>query len=153
MRDLHELGVTPTRASAGRPPADDLSIAAFEKRFGVRVPEDLRKFLKEISGGYPRLGVFRRGGRSWEVNNFFGLARDDAPESLSDVTAQLAHLLGPGEIPFAQDGGGNPFIVEGSKTPCRVFMILLDEYERRVPVADSFGEFIDGLEDVPDDEL
>src|SRR5215831_17206463 len=121
MRDLRELGVTPTRSSVGRMPADDLMIAAFEKRFQVRAPDDLRQLLKEISGGYPRLGVFRRGGRSWEVNNFFGLARDDAPESLSDVTAQLAHVLRPGEIPFAQDAGGNPFIVEGSKTPSRVF--------------------------------
>jgi hypothetical protein len=54
-----------------------------EKRFELRVPDDLRRFLKEIGGGFPRLCVFGRGERFWEVNNFFELSRDDEPESLS----------------------------------------------------------------------
>ncbi len=148
MRDLQELGITPDVPSVVRTPADDLLIAAFEKRFEVRMPDDLRKFLKEIAGGFPRLCVFRKGERFWEVNNFFELSRDDEPESLSDVTERLGHVLGPGEIPFAQDAYGNPFIVDGSKTPSPVSLFLIDE-EARIPLAESFGEFIDGLGERP----
>jgi hypothetical protein len=45
MRDLKELGIVfPDVPSVVRTPADDLLIAAFEQRFEVRVPDDLRKF-------------------------------------------------------------------------------------------------------------
>ena len=148
MRDLKELGVTPEVPSVVRTPADDLVIAAFEKRFGVRLPRDLRTFLKEVPGGFPRLCVFRRGEAFWEVNNFFELSRNDEPESLSDVTERLAAVLEPGEIPFAQDAYGNPFIVDGSKTPSPVALFLLDE-ESSISLAESFGQFIDRLEERP----
>jgi|GEM_PF-4126685 cell wall assembly regulator SMI1 len=148
MRDLKELGIVPDVPSVVRTPADDLLIAAFEQRFEVRVPDDLRKFLKEIAGGFPRLCVFRKGEGFWEVNNFFELSRDDGPGGLLDVTERVGHVLGPGDIPFAQDAYGNPFIVDGSKTPSPVSIFLLDE-ETSIPLAESFAEFIDGLTERP----
>jgi hypothetical protein len=148
MRDLRELGITPDVPSVERTPADDLMLAVFEKRFDVSVPDDLRTFLKEIAGGFPRLCVYRKGEQLWEVNHFFELSRDDEPESLADVTERLAHVLGPGEIPFAQDAYGNPFIVDGSRTPSPVSVFQFDG-EVRIPLAGSFGEFIDALGERP----
>jgi len=153
MRDLRELDVAASRTSKGRLPADDLLVANFEKRFDVKLPEELRRFFKEIPGGYPQLSVFREGGDVWEVNNFFGLLRGEPAGSLSGLMSELAHVLQPGEVPFGKEAGGNLFIVDTRKTPSPVSVILFDEGLRRQPLTRSFGEFIDRLEDVPDEEL
>ncbi len=59
-------------------------------------------------------------------------------------------ILGDNRVPFAVDGGGNPFVLDLNSTPPSVNACLHDENYILVDLAPSFASFIDALSIDPD---
>jgi hypothetical protein len=93
----------------------------------------------------------RDGRRRWPAKDEIAstealeLSEDEWPEILCLAMLQLSCVLAPGELPFARDAFGNRFLLDTRETPAAALMLLLDDKERRVPVAESPSQFIDGL--------
>jgi len=154
VRDLGELKVRMKGSRTALSPADELLIRDFEKRFRVELPEDYQTFLKEIPGGHPQLSVIRVAGAPWEINRFYPLTRGERPTTdLVSAMQEWSEVLGRGYVPFANDGGGNQFVLAVGQKPAPVYIVIHDEDFRQVKLANSFAEFVDALEEVPDDEL
>ena len=153
MRNLQELGVT-SKGSGSKLPADELLIREFENRFGLKLPDDFRLFLRTVpDGGSPLKKIFRRTGEVWGVNRFRGLVRTKADAGLVGAMHTWGDVLGPNRVPFAGDGCGNEFVLDLNHTPSPVLIVVHEEDFKTVVLAPSFGEFIDGLEEMSVDEV
>jgi cell wall assembly regulator SMI1 len=155
MRNLAELNIYEIGEAVGRPPPSPEVISAFERKFNVSLPSEYIELLRHSNGGYPELGTIRPFGRTdideWGVNHFFYLNEDrNGTASLWAATKYWQSILGERKIPFAQDAGGNAFVLDLDAVPPRVVVCIHADFET-VEIADSFAEFIDRLEIDPDD--
>ncbi len=55
------------------------------------------------------------------------------------------HVLGEGILPFAEDGGGNQFLLDLTRSPAAVKICVHDEHFVILDIAPSFESFIDSL--------
>jgi hypothetical protein len=155
MRDFAELNINEGGRRVLRPAPSDALIAAFQARFNVVLPEEYVRLLRHSNGGHPELDSIHPVGRTDDyrcsVNHFFHLSGDtQSVQSLWHAMEEWRPILGDGSIPFAEDGGGNPFFLDLGAAPPRVCWCTHDEGFRVVPIADSFESFIDGLAIDPD---
>lgn len=151
MRNLVELNINEGGEAVRRAPPSPEIISAFEREFNVSLPSEYLELLMYSNGGHPELDTIKPMGRTdiddWGVNHFCYLDEDrEGVESLWVETKYWRPILGEKQIPFAADGGGNPFILDLVATPSRVVGCLVDEDFALVELAASFEEFIDRLE-------
>jgi len=147
MRDIAELNINDGGESVSRPAPSVDEIKSFEERFGILFPEGLLTLLRHSNGGCPELDSLDGDEGDYAVDHFFHLSSDrECWESYWKAMETYQPLLGDKALPFAADGGGDPFFLDLNETPAPVMLYRHDgEYDRE-KLADSFGEFIDRLD-------
>lgn len=151
MRDLSKLNINIGGNPVQRPAPNPETIAAYEREFNLKLPDELVQLLNHSNGGHPELDSFAvKGGRDddrWAVNSFYHLDEErDSSGSLWLMTRRWRPYIGEQAVPFASDGGGNQFFLDLRTTPAVVKVCIHDDNFRVIELAASFGEFIDGLE-------
>ncbi len=138
-----------------RNPPDKSTIQRFEDEFQVYLPNDYVALLMSSNGGHPELSTFipttNESASDWSVDYFYWLDSDiDNVGNLWSVTTTYRPYIGPEFIPFADDGGGNQFLVKAIGDSDEVYIWVHDEKPHFRKIANSFAEFIDGLYIDPD---
>lgn len=157
------------RIVSADPPATERQVAALELKLGIELPSDYRSFLLEYNGGRPKIEAERFGDAAFDiwwdqqpwaadyaeslVHGFYSL---DEKSTVSWSAAEAAYLTVPRVpedfVPIAFDRGSNQILlgIRGERRG-RVYFWAKD-YEPQVPgyenvgfVANSFGEFLEGL--------
>ena len=150
MRNLAELNINKGGEPVTRPAPSDELIAEFEKEFGVTMPDGLRALLKFSNGGHPEASSV--GGKDGDhgVNHFFHLTPDR--QSVESLWSEMAHwqpILGEDYLVFANNGGGDVYVIDLAEEPPDVGLAFHDE-DLIITVAPDFETFIDELEINPD---
>lgn len=142
-----------TITSSGVPISID-DILDFEKKYELIFPDNLREFFLLYNGASTEEYKFFYNGISYSVNSFLPL--------YSNINASLELILpavkdpeeGIGRndlIPFGTDAGGRPFYVSTGESDygCVYYDLMGIVFEGEDPllkIADSFDEFINGLQ-------
>jgi hypothetical protein len=155
MRDLSELKMNDRGRPVKRSPPTEESINAFERHFNVTLPMEYISLLKFSNGGHPELDsiepIGRPGAAGRSVDHFYHLDKDTTSiSSLWTAMQTWISVLGEKRVPFAVDGGGNPFVLDLSSTPPSVKACLHDENYIIIDLAPTFASFIDALRADPD---
>lgn len=118
-----------------------------------KAPNSYKKFLRYADGGHPEIGCFFPQGSNseniFEVDWFYSIANNQI-ELLSDAQKDWGNLLGYLMAPIGRDGGGNQIYLDLTSDVASVWLYLHDENGKRLKIADSFEQFIDGLIMNPD---
>ena len=155
MRDLQELNMNEGGRPVDRPAPSDREIADYETHFGVQLPDEYVMLLRHANGGHPELDGFQPQGiveeELWGVDRFYHLGGDkDDLGGLWGVTTQWQAAVGKNVVPVASDGGGNQIMLRYGSSQPEVIVCVHDDNFQMIPVASSFGEFIDLLCEDPD---
>jgi cell wall assembly regulator SMI1 len=147
MRSLGELKI-----SRGGQGVTEDDLRGLEERIGFKLPGAYQELLKHSNGGHPELDTFPHEDGEWSVNNFFTLGDDASTESIWWNYCHRWPEATPNLLPFARDGGGNLFCLElGGDGNAPVIVWAHDIPPPQVlQLADSFEEFVDGLQENPD---
>ena len=146
MRDLTELNINEGGKPVDRQPPSDAVIAAFEAEIGMPLPAELIHFLRFSNGGHPELDAVDGADGEFAVNHFYHLTEEDrGTESLWHAAEEWRPIVGTDYIPFAETGGGDPFMLDVSETPPSVNICLHNENMDIYEVSPSFEAFIDSL--------
>ena len=150
MRNLEELNINEGGAPPQRAAPAVAAITAFEKKFGLRLPDDLKLLLNFANGGHPELDAVGGAEGQFGVSRFYHLDdHDHGSESLWYATEHWRPILGKDALPFAFDGGNKQFFLDLAVCPPAVKLWVGDEL-RAVDIAPSFEQFIDSLDMDPD---
>lgn len=150
MRDLSELNINDGGVQVSRQAPSQAVIRSFEAKYGVRLPREYLTLLRHSNGGHPELDTYGGPGlgmsRACSIDHFYFLT-DDAvsPESIWSAAEAWRGVLGALRVPFAEDGGGNPFVFDFSTDPPSVWIHRTEEGNAGQRLASTFGEFVDGL--------
>ena len=155
MRDVSVLNINEGGRPVRRPAPPRATIAAFERQYRLSLPTEFLALLRRANGGCPERGSFLPvgvpGASRHVVNRFHHLDEErDAPSSLWLAVERWRGVLGENALPFADDGCGNEYFLDLTKTPATVNECLHEEGFRKVLLAPSFEAFIDSLELDPD---
>lgn len=155
MRDLAELNINEGGRPVTRAPPTKQQIREFESLFAVELPEDYLVLLQHSNGGHPEVDSFQlpgpEEGALLGVNRFYHLGDDkNDHEGLWRAATAWEGRTSSRMVPFANDPGGNQLMFDFGCQPPAVKLCIHDEDFRIVHLADSFGEFIDGLVEDPD---
>lgn len=131
----------------------DEAFQAVSARLGTSLPQEYMDFIREVDGGHPEIGSFYRqddrkniyGGVDW----FYTFFNPDI-ESIHTALDAWGKRLGAHSLPIGRDGGGNQIYLDLDTHPASVWLYLHDEDEARIRLADSLGDFLDGLTINPD---
>ncbi len=155
MRDLRELNINEGGRPVVRTPPTDAQVAGFEAHFGVELPSDLVDLIRHSDGGHPTVDAFQPHGlieeELWGINRFCYL--NDDQQSLSGIwgaTRDWGEATSRNVVAVAEDGCGNAILLLFDHNPPTVELCVHYENYKLFHVADSFGEFIDGLIRHPD---
>lgn len=141
------------------PTADVESIAAFEVKTGLILPEDYKRFLRERNGGRPQPSAFdvpNWPGEWSDVGDFFALYSGKEC-NLEAWHEMLRHRLPHGFLAIADDPGGN-FICLGTTPPYNGKVYYWDSSndwdipegaDTLFEVASGFETFLDNLKEPP----
>jgi len=131
----------------------DEAINELASSVGEKIPEAYKSFLRFADGGHPEVGCFYLHGsdvnNGFDVDWFYSVA-NPAVELVKNVLKNWGGILGDGMLPIGCDGGGNLIYLDLSSDASSVWLYLHDEDKKRLKVADSFEQFIDGLTVNPD---
>lgn len=156
MRDVGELGIRWFDDPPPGPPTGS-ELAAFEKKFGVKLPEDYLAFLRRANGGSPTLRRFNADGEEWSIEEFYrlapprlptredvGLAADDEFDfgNLWHETEDLRERVGGRLVPIASDAFGNIFALDCRASSAPVVVVDFGDNRRQRHIADAFSEFL-----------
>lgn len=150
MRNLRELNINDGGAAPNRKAPDTETVEAFEEKFGLRIPDDLKSLLSVANGGHPELDAVGGVTGQYAVSRFYHLTSDDhGSESLWHAVEDWRPKLGKDALPSAFDGGNKQFFLDLSIDPPPV-KLWIDDEVRAVYTAATFEKFIDALEWDPD---
>lgn len=155
MRDFQELNINEHGKRVSRDGPSVAVILAFEQEFGVQIPQEYIRLMDHSNGGHPELNSIEPMGRSdiasRSIDHFYYLDDDrEGAASLWSATKAWHSILGKNYLPFAVDGGGNPFVFDLTAMPHAIKACLHDEQFALVDMAKSFDQFIDALKLDPD---
>ncbi len=132
--------------------------AAFEKAFGVVLPEDMREFYRRQNGGFFRDGrEYFIGEEEYELPlaEFHAIARTFHPNLLTiDTLLKWQQMDGflPGTlIPFCSDQSGDSYCVMAEEGDHRVYYLFHEEYDEFLEhredclIAESFTDFLEKI--------
>lgn len=140
-------------------PLDEKILRNYESQWGFVLPHQYRQFLLQYNGGLPRPDGFNFKGKKngSDVQCFYGIT-DDADMSLIEELESYKNRLPTRLFPIANDSGGNLICI--SVIGNDIGKIYFWDHEREadtkqaqspdevkniVLIADSFGEFLEGL--------
>jgi hypothetical protein len=155
MRALSELNLNERGRPVVRPAPTNEAFEAFERHFDVKLPADYMGFMIFSNGGHPELDsiepIGRPGAARRSVDHFYHFGDDkNSPSNIWNATEVWRPIIGNMAVPFAVDGGGNPFVLDFSKAPPSARACVHDEDFEVVDIAPSFSRFIDRLGTDPD---
>ena len=150
MRDFSELNINEGGRRIERNAPSSEVIGAFQDQFGITLPDQYLKLLRHSNGGHPELDsikpINRPEAARWAVDHFYFLDNNKTScESLWSAMEEWRRVLGEGILPFAEDGGGNQFLLDLRLSPAAVKICVHDEHFAILNIAPSFESFIDGL--------
>lgn len=139
-------GGTPTPGFNG----DASFFSKIEKIIGFALPSSYIKMLQKHDGGHPELDTFfLTQQNSFGVDSFYSIENKEE-ETLENAISRWGKDLGKGMLPIAKDSGDNQFYLDLNEATPSAWIYLHDENEARVKLANSFEEFIEGLNIDPD---
>jgi hypothetical protein len=113
MRNLAELNIIDGGEPVQRPPPGVEALRRFREEFGEPLPAELLALLRFANGGHPELCVIDGPYGTYAVDHFLHLtAGDEGYGSIWWVMRTWRPFLGERALPFANDGGGNPFFLD-----------------------------------------
>ncbi|WP_090313481.1 SMI1/KNR4 family protein [Duganella sp. CF517] len=135
------------------PLADSEKIKELEKKIKLKLPRDYRQFLQIHDGGHPEIGSViidqNELTNIFDVDWFYSIANSKI-KSIFEAIEQWKPVLGNEALPFAQDGGGNQFYLNLKSNEETVWLLLHDQNNKTIKIADNFAAFISLLQDNPD---
>lgn len=153
MRNLQELNINEGGEPVKKPPPTEQDFTRLAKLLDFEVPLALKKLLLFSNGGHPELdSLYVPKMNEWfSINRFYSISSsEEENNSISGVYLQWKNYTGQDKLPFAEDGGGNQFVLNLRSAENPVFLCLHDENFRLVKISDSFEDFIDDLEGNPE---
>lgn len=137
------------------PIIDEGIVSAFEKKLGMSLPDDYRKFLKTYNGGYPEPDAFHflnsEDGSS--IDRFLSLSVEKNHDLLK-YYEQYKNRIPNGFLPIAHDPGGNLILIQIDKESASVYFWDHEQEadEGETPsmsnmyiISDCFLSFLDSL--------
>lgn len=129
-----------------------------ENKFGIKLPEDYRNFLKKYNGGYPQPDGFdfANGEDGSSVDKFLEIS-DSVNESIVEYFNNYKSRIPENYLPIAKDPGGNLILIGVNNTEPKVYYWDHENEteEDDIPnmnnmhlIACSFKEFIDNLYEI-----
>jgi hypothetical protein len=146
--------------SRGFGPVSAATVNAAEKRLGVKLPADYKRFLRTTNGGCPKPDTFLVPDRGPAmVGILYGVAPERSPADLEyeQGEAALWDPLPTGFVAIGHDPGGNTFLLGTLGADAgRVFfwdrngLWVREDGHNTFPVAASFTAFVESLRELPD---
>lgn len=135
------------------PPLDRQRLSAYCAEHNLSLPASLLVQLLDQNGGAPRSVLLVKVGDSdndyTEFASFFGVGMSDIGGELSWNAEILAGRIPAGTCPFADDAGGNVFLIETTHPADGAVWFWDHEREgdagAAVEIAASLGEFLNSL--------
>jgi len=154
----------------GKPVAEE-KILGFERRWELRLPLSVRRFLLEYNGGTPsKINEFypvpERFEEFWKeydvvpnytpgvgIPIFYSIGDEGGGLSVEGTMKILtdSDQLAPHRVPLAGDGCGNEIMISVGPADHERLYFWDHELQREFPIADTFEEFLDGLTALPKD--
>jgi SMI1 / KNR4 family (SUKH-1) len=132
---------------------NDLVIKEIEALIGFALPKSYFDFINKADGGHPEVGTFYPKGssldNSFSVDWFYSLTNPNV-ENIKSAIKDWGDVLGKQTLPIGRDAGGNQIYLAVDKSGTSVWLLLHDENDTRVKLADSLEEFVSGLTINPD---
>lgn len=155
MRDLRELNLNDYGDPVTRDAPDVRVLSEIESKLGHRLPQEYIEFLQFSNGGQPELNCLTlhdgTGTSMWTIDEFYhvsGGTDDDC--DMASVFDDYRQFLEKDCLPIACDEGGNQYVLDFSTSPPSIKISIHDESFRLIPVASSFEQFIDLLDEGTD---
>lgn len=130
-----------------------LIIEEIEAMIGFSLPKSYLDFINRVDGGHPEVGSFYpKGGsseNSFTVDWFYSFANPNI-ENIKSAINGWGELVGKQALPIGRDAGGNQIYLAVDQSSTSVWLLLHDENDKRVKLAESLEEFISGLTINPD---
>jgi hypothetical protein len=132
---------------SGGPALTPEAIDAYCAEHGMKLPDALRRQLLEQNGGGPRSDYYVRlpNGSVEELFSFFGLSMPDISSELAWVAETLEDRVPQGMLPFADDPGGNLYLLDEVGSVWFWDHELEGRPEAVVRVSDSLDDFLQAL--------
>ncbi len=131
----------------------DLIVKEIEDLIGFALPKSYLCFISKADGGHPEIGSFCPEGSSLEnsftVDWFYSFANPNV-ENIKSAIKNWGDLLGEQTLPIGRDAGGNQIYLLVGKSTASVWLLLHDENDMRVKLANSLEEFVSALTINPD---
>ena len=158
MRDLDELGWHPRRRS----PFGFLTgenVKAFEREFGVHLPDEYVAFSKNCNGGSLTAQYVNQNGQTkCEISDLFGMGSKEAANQYKQQNPQawdygnlwaelpvVSKLVGHTVVPIGCDGGGNYLFIETTESTPSVNRLIMST-RNIYRIASSFEALIEMLD-------
>lgn len=140
------------------PGVTEEEFAAFEKTYGVTLPEDMKDFYRKRNGGF-----FREGQEYFLTDDeyelplaeFHGLTRTFHPHILTIEHMlkwqQADGFLPKTLVPFCSDQSGDSYFIEAGGQDNRIYYIFHEEYDEFLEnpesglAASSFTDFLEKI--------
>jgi hypothetical protein len=159
-RQFEKAGDPPmTKFTMSSAPVSAERIEAVEKKLGVKLPGDYRRFLRTTNGGAPSAKCFTVPGRGGALCDYlYGIRqkREAGDLQWEQEQASLWDPLPAGFVAIGHDPGGNLLLMAtlGEDVGQIYFwdqdgLWVEEDGENTFPVAKSFGEFVAGLSEKP----
>jgi hypothetical protein len=134
------------------PPLTPDALDAYAQQHSIELPGSLRRQLLEQNGGAPwqEFCVRLPGGTFEVVASFFGVGMADQSLELAWMVATFAGRVPDGMLPFADDPGGNLYLLHEDGSVWFWDHEQEGHPEALMPVADSFDGFIAALLPCPE---
>jgi hypothetical protein len=147
--------------SEGFGPVSAQKIAAFERRFGIKLPADYKQFLRTTNGGIPDPNCFNVPDRGEALADYlYGVREERTYCDLEWEQRQASHWdpLPPGFVAIGHDPGGSTLLLATlGEDAGRVFfwdrsgLWVREDGHNTFPLAASFTAFIESLRELPED--
>ncbi|EKE67535.1 SMI1/KNR4 family protein [Gallaecimonas xiamenensis] len=147
MRDVSELNIYYQNKVVEKPVPSDSDILSFEKKYGVKLPEDYVSFIQTVNGGAPSLNLYVDDDMEFDVEAFYFLSLEADEEDYYSVIAASqwpTESIGRTVIAIAGDGSGDQLIFDLSLGQ-EVRLWRHDEEEEPEIIAASFSDFLSKL--------
>jgi SMI1/KNR4 family protein SUKH-1 len=123
------------------------AIDAYCAEHGMKLPDALRRQLQEQNGGAPRTDYYVSlpDGDVTELYSFFGLGMPDTSSELAWVAETAEGRVPQGMLPFADDPGGNLYLLDEVGSVWFWDHELEGRSEALVRLSDSLDDFLNAL--------
>jgi hypothetical protein len=152
--DFSKIGMRPRYFSGYKLGVTEIQIKELENHYGHELPEHYKCILKNYHGGMPEAKDFGATDEDtgvplgYELHNFFIVdEHTDRPLNIFWAIKNYSNLIGPGTLPFADDGYNRIYYMRWDKNAHQVWALKFmseDELETYF-LMNSFDELLGAL--------